>query len=341
MLTRRVKKLSKERGLPVSEDREWNGYGFVTCGYYCDSGVYRDVLNRIEADKNRAAEREERRATRQAALEAEAERQRRCELETRLIALFPQLPAPVLAECIDRQLAVFDHAGQLPTNEYTARQWRLLGGRVKQGASPSGYVLRRQGAYQIPLYKGFSVEPVPSRRATWDGARLWEFWRGGFGSDVAALATAVRFANRLIKLAPFARHKVPLYEAKDRFIRFAVPYLREGRESRVENRACWGCNGTGVCGRREYDCERCDGSGVYFSRTLYEHLFEIDGEEFCFHSYVPPPSDRLSSVAGADLTSYGRRFTPAEMSSVRLRVPEFTRLIGYALEVTAASRLPC
>lgn len=313
------------------------GYGPVLNGVVVSARSAPTLRLAVEERDRRSAERAERekeRAERRLALEAarraEAERQRRLETEQRLSDLFPRLPEATRTTCVENRLTVFGPTDPLPSDQYTAREWRHLGAAVKPGANPSGFLARRRGAVSNPLFTPNSVEAIPSPRSGWEPVRLWQFWRGGFQCDLVALATAVRFANRLIKLTPFVGHKRPVYEVKDRFIRFASSYLRECRVSRIEEKSCWGCGGTGAQGDEE--CDRCDGGGVYSSRTLYEHLFEIDGDEFNFHSYVAPPSHKLSNAAGADLRSYGRRFTPAELPRVRLRVPEFVALIGYALE---------
>ncbi|MGL4423258.1 MAG: hypothetical protein ACRCZF_21530 [Gemmataceae bacterium] len=289
-----------------------------------------DREQRSQHRAERAEQCQERRLAFQTARNAEADERMRLETTTSLSVRFPLLPEPIRTECIESGVKVFGPADSLPTDQYTAREWRHLGAKLRKDAKPRSYLSRRKDTSLSPLFAASVVEPSSSRRAKWVPVRLWQFWRDGFESDVVALATAVRFANRLIKLAPFSCHKREVYEVKDRFIRLACPYLRESRVSRVEERQCWDCGGHGLQGDEE--CYRCDGSGVYSSRTLYEHLFEIGGEEFCFHSFVQPPANHLSCAAGADLPSYGRRFAPKELPRVRLRVPEFIRLIGYALD---------
>lgn len=331
-LTRRVKKLSRERGLPVTEEKKWNRYGCEVLGYYCDPDVYAEVTEQIGREEEREAGRQEAKAAREAALRAEAERQQRLALEAELDTWFPHLPEAIRTARIEGRVSLYGQRDELPSDQYSPKQWELLGCRVKPDQLPTAYVVRWRGKCQTALFAPHATELIPSKRAGWDDEKLWTFWRRGFTTDLLATATAVRFANRLIKLAPFAADKKALYSVKDRFICAASAHLREGRVSRVESRMCWGCNGTG--GRGEYDCMRCDGSGVYSSRTLHEHLFVIDGEEFCFHSYIAPPKDKLLDAPGADLPSYGRRFTAAELRRVRLRVSEFVGLIGHALTKT-------
>lgn len=330
--TRRIRKLSRERGLTVTDKKKSNRYGYEILGYYCDPDLYREVLEQIEREEERAAERQEAKTAREVALWAEAARQRRIALEAELDTRFPRLPAEIRDAHIEGRVALYDQRDELPTDQYSPNHWQLLGCRVKPDQAPSAYIVRQRGASQTQLFAPYVTELLPSPRANWGAEKLWAFWRNGFTTDVLALATAVRFANRLIKLAPFAVEKKAMYAVKDRFICAASAHLREGRVSRVENRMCFGCGGTG--GRGEYECRRCDGSGVYSSRTLYEHVFVIDGEEFCVHSYITPPKDKLLDAPGADLPSYGRRFTSAELRRVRFRVSEFVKLIGHALTKT-------
>jgi len=328
-LTRRIKKLSRERGLTVTDKLKWTRYGYEILGYHCDPDLFREVLAQIEREEELAAKRQEAKAAREATLRAEAERQRRFVLEAELDTRFPHLPEAIRTARIEGRVSLYGQRDELPTDQYSPNHWELLGCRVKPDQLPTAYVVRWRGKCQTPLFAPHATELIPSKRAGWENEKLWAFWRKGFATDLLALATAVRFANRLIKLAPFTADKKALYSVKDRFICAASTHLREGRVSRVEERACWGCDGTG--GRGEYDCMRCNGSGVYSSRRLYEHLFVIDGEEFCFHSYFTPPKDKLLDTPGADLPSYGRRFTPAELRRVRLRVSEFVKLIEHAL----------
>lgn len=327
-LTRRVKALSLLRGFPVTEDRHFNNYGHTTRGYECHPDVYREVTEVIarEAGRAKAKAKAEALAVQAEAYRREADLQRRLALEAILHRRFPLLPVAVLDECLDRRATAYGPGDPIPVDVYTARQWSQLGCRVRKDATPVGYTVRTQGAVFTPLFRPAFVSATASRKAAWDSARLWEFWRGEFRTDLLALATAVRVANRLVKFAPFASHKAGLYSAKDRFIRYATPYLRDCRVSRLETSDCWSCDGEG--------CFRCEGSGVYSERTLYEYLFLIDGEEFCVHSYVLPPAASLSAEPGADLPHYGRRFTPAALARVKLRVPEFVRLIDCALNAS-------
>jgi hypothetical protein len=109
------------------------------------------------------------------------------------------------------------------------------------------------------------------------------------------LAHAIRIANRLQKVV---RHP-DLYSLKDQWIEANQDHLIEGRIARVETRTCWGCHGAGTVSDYwddEEECGRCDGTGIYSSRTLYEHHFEIVGQRFVFHSYVEPKWCRRSEA---------------------------------------------
>jgi len=119
------------------------------------------------------------------------------------------------------------------------------------------------------------------------------------------LANALKIANRLQKV-----HRISdFYDMKDKWIRANQSNLTEGKIARHERKTCWSCSGEGEDGYEE--CYKCGGSGIYSSRTLYEHKFNIDGQTFCFHSYVRPAS--LSEENGADLKNYGRPFSRSEL----------------------------
>lgn len=327
-LTRRVKALSQSRGLAVIEDRVWGRYGWKTRGYRCDPEVLREVSEGIRRELAQAQERHRAKVARLEALRLEADRERRAALEADIQKRFPLLPLSIRADCLAGRVTLYGPGDEVPWDSYSPRQWLLLGASVREGQTPRGYAVRVQGVLPTPLFGPSAVRLTASRKARWSGMRLWGFWREGFDSDMNALATAVRFANRLVKLDPFASGRHSFYAVKDRFIGLSLRHLRECRVCRREAQDCWDCDGASEV--RGNECWSCDGTGIFSARTLYEYQFDFAGEEFCFHSYVAPPAGRLSDAPGAG-GWFRRRFGAAELPRVRLRVAEFTRMIEFAL----------
>jgi hypothetical protein len=82
-------------------------------------------------------------------------------------------------------------------------------------------------------------------------------------------------------------------------------------------------------------CWRCDGTGVYSSRTLYEHHLRIGDHDFSLHSYVRPAT--VSNAPGADLPSYGGRFTTQDLRGLPpLRLADYLRVGEEKLGAQAA-----
>ena len=155
------------------------------------------------------------------------------------------------------------------------------------------------------LYPVYAADCLTEKRSRITAEQLTEQWRKKYGSEEIVLVEAIRFANRLQKV----KKHPEFYAMKDTWIRQNQHQLVDGRVARVQNKMCWDCNGNGnVCGDT---CGHCRGTGIYSSRTLYEHNFEIGGRKYCFHSYVRP--EHLSEEPGADLLHYGHPFTPGEL----------------------------
>ena len=269
-LTLRVKKLAVSKGRTVSEKTHWNGFGYAVSGYYCDEDILNEVKEGIAKEEAKDKIKQEKKA---AALRAELERresQRRIDVANELRSRFPHLPDAILNECLAPGIHAYGMRDEISPDLYSRREWKLLGGEVAETAKPQAYVIRETGRVRQMLFSRRDVSELKQSRSGWSDERLWKGWRRGFQSDLLAVATAVQFANRLVKLSPFSLDKRAFYAAKDRFLRFAFPQLVEGRVSREETSSCWGCLGE--------ECFKCCGTGIYSSRTLYEHHYLIDGQ---------------------------------------------------------------
>jgi hypothetical protein len=89
-----------------------------------------------------------------------------------------------------------------------------------------------------------------------------------------------------------------VYSFKDKLLDYWSDYLIEGRFVRTEQRSCY-CGG---------GCYRCDGTGIYSTRILYEHILKFPDDErtYSFHSYRRPK--QISERRGADKQQFGYRF---------------------------------
>jgi hypothetical protein len=153
-------------------------------------------------------------------------------------------------------------------------------------------------------------------------AELWQMWREQFESDDEAIATAVWMANRLVKEAAKST-KIKFYSIKDAFIQ---RYGQAGQLAREEVRPCHACDNSGVL----WDgatCYRCDGTGIYMTRRLYLHTFEVAGTKYRLHSYVEPKT--LLDEMAADEAQYGSRFSDEEWSALALPMSGLLRILSY------------
>lgn len=150
---------------------------------------------------------------------------------------------------------------------------------------------------------------------------LWEKWRGQFDSDDEAIATAVWMANRLVKEAAKTT-KTKFYSIKDAFIQ---RYGREGQLAREEVRPCHLCDNSGVWDGAT--CYRCDGTGIYMTRRLYLHTFEVAGTKYRLHSYVEPKL--LLDEMAADEAQYGSKFSEEEWAALGLPMSGLLRILSY------------
>lgn len=301
-LTRLVKRIAKDRGLAVQERTSWNGYGYAVVEYRVSADVLAEakalLRDRKEGERRKQAARVER-----------AERKWRVEVAGRYPRLELDLPF---------QAAVYDSWDAVPLSLWSKTQWRGLHCRIADDAAPAAYLVRCQGDTVIPLFSSVKVEWAKARMSR-EPDQLWAACQGR-GSD---LAHAVWAANRLVKIKASLTQKGRFYALKDRFLQAHQHCLTDGCVSRVETRECW-------CGGEDEWCHKCDGTGVFSQRTLYEHHLLIDAKAYCFHSYVKPAL--LSDGPGADLSSYGRRFLASNLASLLFSLPDYLRMLAFLLE---------
>jgi len=287
VLTKRIKKRCKEIGFAVREEKQWNGFGYEIVAYHAPQSIYDEEVARRIAEKEEAEREQEKK-------QAEAERKRR----DALLEKFPKLRREVIESLSNLRLYLPTEVGyQLGVG--TRSYWEQLGFRVS--GDPSGWLVR--GSRLYPVYRSSGLI---EKRRTRTVEQVWQEWCERHGSEAIVLAEAIRLANRLQKV----NRRAEFYPLKDEWIRRNQNRLLEGRIARLEERVCWDCNGDGES-RWGEECFKCGGTGVYSSSTLYEHLFEIEGRNYCFHSYQRPRS--ISNNPGADLAHYGRPFSADEL----------------------------
>lgn len=287
VLTKRIKKRCKELGFAVREEKYWNGWGYQIVAYHGPRSIVDEEMARRNAEKEEAErEREKKRAEAEEAKVAA------------LMAKFPKLRREVIESLPNRWLYLPSEVGYqfgIGTKSY----WEQLGFRVS--GDSSGWLVRSSRLY--PVYRSSSLT---EKKQTSTVGRVWQEWYERHGSEAVVLAEALRLANRLQKV----KSRAGFYPLKDEWIKRNQNRLLEGRIARLEERVCWDCNGGGES-RWGEDCFKCGGTGLYSSSILYEHLFEIEGRKYCFHSYVRPAS--LSDEPGANLAHYGRPFAADEL----------------------------
>ncbi len=234
---------------------------------------------------------------------------RRQEWEANLARRFPRL-----AQSLPLDVRLYGRERDLPIDLMSRTQWRRLGYRVTATKARSFLVLGK-GSLVRPLFLPTGVEEIPSRRRNLTAEQLWE----GYLARGLSAAHAVWAVNRLAKLFP--DHKSWFYHIKDDFIMSHQGYLAEGRFVRKETDPCWECDEDDD----DYECWKCDGTGVYRRRTLYEHVFDFDDRRYCFHSYIEPRS--VGPEAGANLPAYGRRLTARD--TIPYRIGEYRTMLHY------------
>jgi hypothetical protein len=154
---------------------------------------------------------------------------------------------------------------------------------------------------------------------------LWAAWLAEFSSQAEAEAVAIWIANRLVKRAARSTRR-RFYEVKEMFLRRYSHSLIEGHIARVDRQKCRACMGTGK--DDGFECERCDGTGIWSERTLYSHFLVIAGTRYSFHSYTEPKT--ISNLPGEDKEIYGGSFTEAEIAALKLPLSGLVRMLRWA-----------
>ncbi len=289
-LSRRVLKRCRTSGQPYETITEMiqigrNRYGSQTLGYLVPAHVLDEEKATLERERK-----------------AEAEKQLKMLAAERIEKLktqFPGLSQKKLNQLSESSKRVVSAADTGYLSGYgTKTYWRSLGYDV---TTPDIWIVSGKR-----VVDGYSKNRLTHRPIRLSVTTLEKRWLSRFGSSELVLANAVRLANRLQKVVTLKE----FYPLKDRWIQQNQHLLVDGRISRVEERVCFGCDGSGD-GFFGDECRRCDGTGIYASRKLYEHHFEVEGQKFCFHSYQTPHV--LNEKPGENLKVYGKPFRQDEL----------------------------
>lgn len=298
-LTRRILKRCRQAGIDIQHVAEAvligrGRWGSRTIAYHVPRLIHDEEAVRRDAELLQ----EEGEEWKQLADSRAAFRQ--CRL-AELAEEFPQLTADTIKVLVDSGKLVYspDRIGY-QYGVATKTYWKQLGFNVT--GEPNGIVVKGER-----LFDTYSSDRLVPRSSRMTVEHLKAQWLAKYGDEQLVLAHAIRFANRLQKV----KKNRSFYDLKDRWIKAHQEQLTEGRIARVETRTCWGCDGSGNDDLFDSECYRCDGTGVYSSRTLYEHCFEIAGQRFVFHSYVRPKA--VSEERAEDMKNYGRPFTADEL----------------------------
>jgi hypothetical protein len=304
-LTRLVKRLAKEKGVEVETNSVWNGYGYETYSYSVDEQVLAAAQSVIDAKEARERAKV---AAKQLEYAEKAEQLEAQQLQDWRDSIVKQYPKLIIE--LPSNIPIYNNAADIDITYMTKTDWRKLGIVVER---PTAYLITREGAKVVPLYSG--GKPTFSRRRNMSAEQLWQDYQ----DRGLSLTHAIWAVNRLVKLFP--ANKEAVYRLKDKFLS-NNPNLREGRFVREEKRYCW-------CGGDDEFCYKCDGTGIYSKRKLYEHLIDDNGKLYSFHSFVRP--ELLSEEEGVDLPSYGRRLKKDNMPL--FRIEEYIRMLERALRV--------
>ncbi len=285
-LTRRILKRCRDSGLQYREETKHVGSGRYqwkpkVVAYWVPAEIYHEEVSRREAERE----------AKRAKLAKRAHDSRIAEIKEKFARL---------SQDVVERLAKSDRSVRGPSEVgyqfkiATKSYWKQLSYRTTR--DPTGYLVL--GTRLFDLYSAIHLQEVGTRLTV---DKLHEDWLNKYRSDQVVLAEAIRLANRLQKVK-----RVPdFYALKDKWLEHNKDCLIEGRIARREGGQCWQCYG------EDDECPKCDGTGVYSSRTLYEHRILIEGREYSFHSYTKPK--HLNPDGGLNLPAYGRPFKRSEL----------------------------
>lgn len=310
-LTRRVRKRAEEARLDFIIDYTSNRYGRIVSSYTADVEIYQAVKADLENERStKKAKLEKTRSAEEARLE-DLRRRAEQEARERWLANLPQR-FPRLKDPLPYGSTIYESANAIPIEWMCSSDWRRLGYRV-QATTAGRYLVTAQGSRVVRLFNSYQVEATQSHRRTWSAAQLWDHYQARGLSVMHAMWAA----NRLVKIVQ--GQKWEFYQLKDRFLNTHQHLLVEGRFVRSETKECWDCDGDFGW------CERCDGTGIYSQRTLYEHILDDQGKRYSFHSYSRPRA--LSEARGADLPAYGRRLKRRDQ--IPYRISEYLLMLKH------------
>tara|TARA_R110002167_G_scaffold207033_2_gene411204 strand:+ start:959 stop:2035 length:1077 start_codon:yes stop_codon:yes gene_type:complete len=221
-----------------------------------------------------------------------------------LTTQYPKLDQHIISQLVTDDTRVFatDEIGY-QRGYGTKYYWSCLGFRV--AGNPAGCSIKGKQIYAI-----YNRRFLIAKRSKMTVKQLRQLWLKKYKTKNMLLANALKIANRLQKVNCISE----VYDLKDKWIKANQSNLTEGKLVRHEQKECWSCNGEGMISNYDYGydaCFDCGGTGWYSDSTLYEHNFNIEGQRFCFHSYLKPKN--MSEEKGADLRNYGRAFTKDEL----------------------------
>lgn len=161
--------------------------------------------------------------------------------------------------------------------------------------------------------------------------QCWERWQRRYQSPDLAIAHALQFANRWIKkfgkeeVNPFSQQTYKVYSGKELDLRNRVYDIKEQWIEDNQDKLVKG---------QKVRFERSNFDGLFDDdgqgRWLYSHIFDIEGVEFQFHSYLEPM--HLSNELGVDLKSYGTPLSKAEIADIELSLEDLLGVIKVGMK---------
>lgn len=262
-------------------------------------------------------ERTQKRRLRQAKKQQQLLEQKRAEQRQAFFHKYPNASEETIS-AYSLSINVFDSFDAIPLSLQTEEEIADLH-LVK--VHRSGVLLLDGGNTVVPLFR--ATLPKDDSSATPEEVHR-KAMAMGFSAPKALWA-----ANKLVKMVELPPKRV-VYDLKDKLFQHWKDHLVDGRVAREESQECWDCRGSGQNSDGE-DCDRCFGTGIYSSNTLYESRYQFPGDErvYCFHGYSKP--ERLSEKPGADKRSYGYRFTPDERKALPFGFHDLIKIMKHEL----------